>query len=296
MQDDPWNLKPTITGLIKEESRRNERDAIKDGRTAEDKSMCSAAVAQASVAPRYVKSSRSRDQTHLLGCQQGPDFELSHVGPSKRMSFLEYSPLYAFGVRIKHLEGQMLSDEGGNGQSGPSKTLPPKSNNLPPLFHQQMAIISTSLPLIIALTHELQQSAGKYYVENVSLQLYDQIKPSGGRFLKFDLGHQFLSTLSTLSDKKSEDRAVGGIEVCAEGPAYLEGLNISWGREKNIKLLKSFDPLDPLFHIGGELCLLVLSSPSVPPGVEAWNLHHWTNGFNPPWIESNDHISFAGLK
>lgn len=37
MQDDPWNLKPTITGLIKEESRRNERDAIKDGRTAEDK-------------------------------------------------------------------------------------------------------------------------------------------------------------------------------------------------------------------------------------------------------------------
>lgn len=54
----------------------------------------------------------------LLGCQQGPDFELSHVGPSKRMSFLEYSPLYAFGVRIKHLEGQMLSDEGGNGQSG----------------------------------------------------------------------------------------------------------------------------------------------------------------------------------
>lgn len=54
----------------------------------------------------------------LLGCQQGPDFELSHVGPNKRVSFLEYSPLYAFGGRIKHPEGQMLSDEGGNGQPG----------------------------------------------------------------------------------------------------------------------------------------------------------------------------------
>ena len=42
-----------------------------------------------------------------------------------------------------------------------------------------MAIISTSLPIIIALTRELQQSAVKYYVENVFLQLYDQIKPSG---------------------------------------------------------------------------------------------------------------------
>lgn len=53
----------------------------------------------------------------LLGYQQGPDFELRfcHVGPSKRMSFLEYSPLYAFGVSVKHLKGQMLSDEGGNG-------------------------------------------------------------------------------------------------------------------------------------------------------------------------------------
>lgn len=56
----------------------------------------------------------------LLGYQQGPDFELRfcHVGPSKRMSFLEYSPLYAFGVSVKHLEGQMLSDEGENGQPG----------------------------------------------------------------------------------------------------------------------------------------------------------------------------------
>lgn len=56
----------------------------------------------------------------LLGCQQGSDFELRfcHVGPSKRMSFLEYSPLYAFGVSVKHLEGQMLSDEGENGQPG----------------------------------------------------------------------------------------------------------------------------------------------------------------------------------
>ena len=47
------------------------------------------------------------------------------------------------------------------------------------------------------------------------LTLYSSLV--GGRFLKFDLEHQYLSTLSTLSDKKSEDRAVGGIEVCAEG-------------------------------------------------------------------------------
>ena len=34
------------------------------------------------------------------------------------MSFLEYSPVRASGVREKHLEGQVLSDEGGNGQKG----------------------------------------------------------------------------------------------------------------------------------------------------------------------------------
>lgn len=34
------------------------------------------------------------------------------------MSFLEYSPVRAFGVWEKHLEGQGLSDEGGNGQKG----------------------------------------------------------------------------------------------------------------------------------------------------------------------------------
>ena len=68
-----------------------------------------------------------------------------------------------------------------------------------------------------------------YYVHTVSLclknwktahqtantVLYSSLV--GGRFLKFDLEHQYLSTLSTLSDKKSEDRAVGGIELCAEG-------------------------------------------------------------------------------
>lgn len=37
MQDNPWKLKPVIIGLIKEESRTNKIDAIKDGRTAKDK-------------------------------------------------------------------------------------------------------------------------------------------------------------------------------------------------------------------------------------------------------------------
>ena len=37
MQDNPLKLKPVIIGLIKEESRTNKIDAIKDGRTAKDK-------------------------------------------------------------------------------------------------------------------------------------------------------------------------------------------------------------------------------------------------------------------
>ena len=37
MQDNPWNLKPLIIGLIKEESKTNKMDAIKYGRTAKDK-------------------------------------------------------------------------------------------------------------------------------------------------------------------------------------------------------------------------------------------------------------------
>ena len=37
MQDIPWNLKPIIIGLIKEKSRTNKIDAIKDGRIAKDK-------------------------------------------------------------------------------------------------------------------------------------------------------------------------------------------------------------------------------------------------------------------
>ena len=42
-----------------------------------------------------------------------------------------------------------------------------------------MAIISSSLPVIIALTHELQQDAVEFHVENIDLHLYDQTKPSG---------------------------------------------------------------------------------------------------------------------
>ena len=37
MQDIPWNLKPIIIGRIKEKSRTNKIDAIKDGRIAKDK-------------------------------------------------------------------------------------------------------------------------------------------------------------------------------------------------------------------------------------------------------------------
>lgn len=54
-----------------------------------------------------------------------------------------------------------------------------------------MANISTSLPIIIALTRELQQGAVKYYVENVFLWLYEQIKPSG-QFTRFLQGFLFV--------------------------------------------------------------------------------------------------------
>lgn len=37
MQDNPWNLKPLIIGLIKEESKTNKIEAIKYGRIAKDK-------------------------------------------------------------------------------------------------------------------------------------------------------------------------------------------------------------------------------------------------------------------
>ena len=84
----------------------------------------------------------------------------------------------------------------------------------------EMANISTSLPIIIALPRELQQGAVKHYVENVFLWLHDQIKPSGQftRFLQGFLSFCFIlyeyNSFIWLNCRCHEQRAFDNLIRC----------------------------------------------------------------------------------
>ena len=102
----------------------------------------------------------------------------------------------------------------------------PPPEDLPHLGLEPRSFASPALLVGFFITRTTWEALCIYYIHTVFLclknwktthQTADTIFFSvGGRFLKFDLGHQYLSTLTVYLIRKSEDRAVGGIEVCAE--------------------------------------------------------------------------------